>query len=105
MRSRLDTPGAKMDRCFLCGSTDDTKANPQIRDVPLHPELSVHFNCFISEDFRVWCAGQKRTDPAFARYWELMTAAIPISCPTSDLSLRRSPKAVGMGAGSWEASC
>ncbi|MBB6050566.1 hypothetical protein [Armatimonas rosea] len=34
-----------------------------------------------------------------------MTLALPITCPLCGMQLAMNPKAIGMGAGSWEVQC
>src|SRR5690606_17687630 len=44
-------------------------------------------------------------DPAYARYLSLITLGHQVACSACGSSERVSPKATGMGAGHWEASC
>jgi len=94
-----------VDQCFICHSTANEPENPLIRDVPMHPELSIHLHCFGAKEFKDWTAEQKANDLSFARYWNLMTACLPVTCPECRVEVLQDPKAIGMAAGSWEVCC
>src|SRR5690606_14434108 len=52
-----------------------------------------------------WTRMRADADPAYARYLSLITIGHQVACSACGSSERLSPKASGMGAGHWEASC
>jgi hypothetical protein len=71
----------------------------------LDDEVLIHLHCYNSEGAAVWRERRRTEDPAYDRYWRLMTVRATVHCPNCSATLDMSPKAVGMGAGSWPVNC
>jgi hypothetical protein len=89
--------------CAVCGETEQPE-NPLCED-GLNDDAFIHLRCYNSIGAKTWRAARRAADPAYDRYWKLMTIREPIACPHCKAALEISPKAVGMGAGSWSVHC
>jgi len=91
------------DRCELCGGTAEAQ-NPLVPD-EFYPGVQLHLHCLNSPAGVSWTRMRAQADPLYARYLSLITIGHQITCSACGSSERLSPKASGMGAGHWEASC
>jgi len=91
------------DRCELCGGAAETQ-NPLVPD-EFYPGVQLHLHCLNSAAGVSWTRMRADADPAYARYLSLITIGHQVACSACGSSERLSPKASGMGAGHWEASC
>ena len=89
--------------CVVCGGTEQQQ-NPLCADGFDDEEL-IHLRCYDSEGAAAWRERRYAKDPAYDRYCRLMAVRVPVHCPHCSASLDMSPKAVGMGAGSWPVNC
>lgn len=89
--------------CTICG-TGGEAMNPLVQD-EFYDDVRIHLHCLNGPAGRAWQAERAAADPRYARYQTLITVARPVECPSCGVPNRISPKAFGMGAGHWEATC
>lgn len=94
-----------MKKCIVCKESHDAPQNPLHEENPLRPQIYVHSRCLNQPAYDSWVEEQRELDPEYARYWDMMTYGLPCACPGCGLGLSLAPKAVGMGADSWEVCC
>src|SRR5687767_11161377 len=89
--------------CVICGGTEQ----PQNRLCPdgFYDEVLIHLHCYNSKGAALWRERRRAEDPAYDRYWRLMTVRAPIHCPNCSATLDMSPKGAEMGGGSWVVNC
>jgi hypothetical protein len=89
--------------CVVCGGWEHPD-DPLCADGFDDDEL-IHLRCYNSPGARAWREQRRAAEPAYDRYWRLMTVREPVRCPACDAALDLSPKAVGMAAGCWSVHC
>ncbi len=91
------------DSCALCGGAAE-HADPLVDDI-FYEGVRMHLHCINSDAGREWTRRKAETDPEFARHLELSTVGGRRECAGCGALERTSPKAYGMGAGTWEMNC
>jgi hypothetical protein len=93
-----------MRTCAICGNSEESERN-RLQADEVNPEIFIHWQCQLSPEYQNWFKSQRKKDPIYNRYWDMMTVGKPTICRRCDEHQVISPKAVGMGAGSWELHC
>ena len=93
-----------MRTCTICGNSEESERN-RLQADEVNPKIFIHWQCLLSPEYQNWVKSQRKKEPIYDRYWDMMTVGKPTICKQCDESQRTSPKAVGMAAGSWELHC
>lgn len=91
------------ERCDLCGTPAEA-VNPLVPD-EFYTGVNLHLHCLNSPAGNAWTQAKADADPLYARYLSLITLGYRLHCSACGSLESLSPKATGMGAGHWEASC
>ena len=95
--------GYSVSRCLFCDRLADGVEFMMADEY--HDGVRYHVGCINSDAGREWVEQRRRQDPGYRRYLDLMTVGLAHRCPSCGHEHLMSPKATGMGAGSWEVSC
>jgi hypothetical protein len=94
---------AEVRRCVICGGAE--QPGNLLSEDGVDGDALIHLHCYNSPAAREWRAQRCRVDPMYARSMRLMTLREPVACEHCGVALNLLPKAIGMGAGSWEVTC